>query len=159
MTRRPAEDMGDANNAGDGPRGGSDVRLDKWLWAARLFKTRALAAEAVERDRVLVNGQPAKPSRSLKPGDRLTLRQPGVVRDLVVRGLSRVRGPAPQAQALYEETAESLTARARAAEARRLAPEPATAIEQGRPTKRDRRQLADWQRWSASVDDVDDRSN
>lgn len=152
MTRRPA---GQTDRTDDGP-GGVDVRLDKWLWAARLFKTRALAAEAVERDRVLVNGQPAKPGRSLKPGDRLALRQPGVVRELVVRGLSRVRGPAPQAQALYEETAESLAARARAAEARRLAPEPAAAIEQGRPTKRDRRQLADWQRWSASADDLGD---
>lgn len=152
MTRRPAED---ADPADDGA-GGDAVRLDKWLWAARLFKTRALAAEAVERERVLVNGQPAKPGRSVKPGDRLALRQPGFVRELVVRGLSRIRGPAPQAQTLYEETAESVAARARAAEARRLAPEPAAAIEQGRPTKRDRRQLADWQRWSASADDLGD---
>jgi ribosome-associated heat shock protein Hsp15 len=131
-----------------------DVRLDKWLWAARLFKTRSLAAEAIERGRVTVNGQAAKPARALRPGDRLQLRQGPLQRELVVRGLSQVRGPAPQAQQLYEETPESLAARQRAAEQRRLGAEPALAIEQGRPTKRDRRRLADWQRWSASADDL-----
>jgi ribosome-associated heat shock protein Hsp15 len=129
------------------------LRLDKWLWAARLAKTRALAVEQIERGRVLVNGQPAKPSRELKVGDRLELRLGHDVRLLVVRGLSTQRGPAPVAQALYEETAESLATRAAAAERRRLAPEPAAAQTQGRPTKRDRRDLVDWQRWSASIDD------
>jgi ribosome-associated heat shock protein Hsp15 len=129
------------------------LRLDKWLWAARLAKTRALAVEQIERGRVLVNGQPAKPSRELKVGDRLELRLGHDVRLLVVRGLSMQRGPAPVAQALYEETAESLATRAAAAERRRLAPEPAAAQTQGRPTKRDRRDLVDWQRWSASIDD------
>jgi ribosome-associated heat shock protein Hsp15 len=129
------------------------LRLDKWLWAARLAKTRALAVEQIERGRVLVNGQPAKPSRELKVGDRLELRLGQDVRLLVVRGLSTQRGPAPVAQALYEETAESLATRAAAAERRRLAPEPAAAQTQGRPTKRDRRDLVDWQRWSASIDD------
>jgi ribosome-associated heat shock protein Hsp15 len=133
-----------------------DVRLDKWLWAARLYKTRSLAAEEVERGRVTLNGQDVKPARAVRPGDRLLVRQGTVRRELVVRALSRVRGPAPQAQALYEETAQSLAARQQAAEARRLASEPALAIEQGRPTKRDRRRLADWQRWSASVDDLPD---
>lgn len=133
-----------------------DVRLDKWLWAARLFKTRSLAAEAVERGRVTVNGQAAKPARALRAGDRLQLRQGPLPRELVVRGLARVRGPAPQAQQLYEETPDSLAARQRAAEQRRLGAEPALAIEQGRPTKRDRRRLADWQRWSASADDLPD---
>jgi ribosome-associated heat shock protein Hsp15 len=131
-----------------------DVRLDKWLWAARLFKTRSLASEEIERGRVMVNGQAAKPARAVRPGDRLLVRQGTVQRELVVRALSRVRGPAPQAQQLYEETPESQAARQHAAEARRLGPEPAVAIEQGRPTKRDRRRLADWQRWSASVDDL-----
>jgi ribosome-associated heat shock protein Hsp15 len=127
------------------------VRLDKWLWAARLYKTRALAADEIGRGRVVVNGLPAKASRELKPGDRVELRQGPVQRIVLVRALSGVRGPAPVAQALYEETPESIADRAQAAERRKL--EPAAAIEQGRPTKRDRRQLADWRRWSASVDD------
>jgi ribosome-associated heat shock protein Hsp15 len=128
------------------------VRLDKWLWAARFFKTRSLAAEEIGRGRVQVNGQVAKASRELKPGDILQLRQGLVEREVLVRALSHVRGPAPQAQALYEETPASVTLRERAAEQRRLAPEPAQAITQGRPTKQDRRRLADWDRWSASSD-------
>lgn len=127
------------------------VRLDKWLWAARFFKTRALAAEEADRGRVSINGQHAKPAREVRVGDRLVLRQGVVERTVDVLGLSSVRGPAPVAQALYRETPESIAARERAAEARRQ--EPAMAIEHGRPTKRDRRHLADWQRWSASLDD------
>ncbi len=133
----------------------SRVRLDKWLWAARFFKTRALAAEDIGHGRVEVNGQVAKASRELKPGDMLALRQGPLTRTVKVLGLSQARGPAPVAQALYEETAESVALRLKAAEQRRLGAEPAQAIEQGRPTKRDRRQLADWQRWSASADDLD----
>ena len=129
------------------------MRLDKWLWAARFYKTRALAAEEIGRGRVLVNGAPAKAGRELKPGDRLSLRQGPVERVVDVLGLSHARGPATVAQTLYAETAESVAARLHAAEQRRLAAEPAAAIEQGRPTKRDRRQLGDWQRWSASIDD------
>jgi ribosome-associated heat shock protein Hsp15 len=128
------------------------VRLDKWLWAARFFKTRALASDEIGRGRVLVNGQLAKSSRELKAGDRVLLRQGAIDRTVDVLGLSATRGPAPVAQALYTETPDSLAARARAAEARRLAAEPADTIEQGRPTKRDRRRLSDWQRWSASID-------
>lgn len=129
------------------------VRLDKWLWAARFFKTRSLATQEIDKGRVHVNGQVAKPSRDLKPGDLIEVRQGLLVRAVHVRGLSHVRGPAPQAQALYEETAESIARRERVAQARRDAPEPSLSIEQGRPTKRDRRDLADWNRWSASVDD------
>jgi ribosome-associated heat shock protein Hsp15 len=129
------------------------VRLDKWLWAARFFKTRSLAAEAVAAGRVRVNGIVAKASRELRVGDELALRETGFERVLRVRGLSSVRGPAPVAQALYEETPQSLEARQRAAEARRQGVEPALAQQQGRPTKRDRRDLAHWQRWSASLDD------
>jgi ribosome-associated heat shock protein Hsp15 len=129
------------------------LRLDKWLWATRLYKTRALAADEVERGRVRVNEQPVKPARELRAGDRIVLRQGPVERVVDVLALSPVRGPAPLAQALYRETPESLDARNRAAEARRLGTEPATSIEEGRPTKRDRRQLADWRRWSASADD------
>jgi ribosome-associated heat shock protein Hsp15 len=132
------------------------VRLDKWLWAARFFKTRALAAEEVGRGRVSVNGQLAKAARELKPADMVLLRQGPVQRTVVVVALSSVRGPAPVAQTLYRETPESVAARLAAAEARRLGAEPAGTIEQGRPTKRDRRKLADWQRWSASADDPGD---
>lgn len=139
-----------AGTSGDPER----TRLDKWLWAARFYKTRALAAEAVERGRVELNGQAAKPSREVRRGDRLRLRQGPDERVVDVLALSTVRGPAPVAQALYAETAESLARRTAQAQARRLAAEPAHAIEQGRPTKRDRRQLAQWQRWSASVDDL-----
>ena len=128
------------------------MRLDKWLWAARFYKTRSLAADEVGKGRVMVNGQLAKASRELKPGDKVELRRDAVARTVLVRALSAVRGPAPVAQALYEETAESLQARQHAAEQRRLAAEPAQSIEHGRPTKRDRRQLADWERWSASID-------
>jgi ribosome-associated heat shock protein Hsp15 len=127
-------------------------RLDKWLWAARFYKTRGLAAEDIAKGRILINDQVAKAGRELREGDIVELRQGGVARTLVVRGLSRMRGPAPTAQALYEETPESIEQRlARAAE-RKLTPEPALAIEQGRPTKRDRRKLADWDRWSASAE-------
>jgi ribosome-associated heat shock protein Hsp15 len=129
------------------------LRLDKWLWAARLFKTRALAAEAAGLGRVDVNGQTAKPARDLRPGDTLTLRDGPMRRELRVLGLSAIRGPAPVAQALYSETAESIAAREALAERRRQGVEPADSLAHGRPTKRDRRQLADWDRWSAAVDD------
>jgi ribosome-associated heat shock protein Hsp15 len=133
------------------------LRIDKWLWAARFYKTRTLASEEVARGRVTLNGQEVKPAREVKPGDTVALRQGAVVRTVVVKGLSGVRGPAPVAQQLYEETPESIRAREAAAEQRRLAPEPALSIEQGRPTKRGRRELDDAQRgwgdrWSASVD-------
>jgi ribosome-associated heat shock protein Hsp15 len=132
--------------------GGTGLRLDKWLWAARFFKTRSLAAEEIGHGRVQVNGQVAKASRELKLGDLLRLRQAQVEREVWVRGLSHLRGPALQAQTLYEETPASLLARNQAAEQRRLAPEPAQAITQGRPTKQARRRLAEWDRWSASAD-------
>ena len=134
------------------------LRIDKWLWAARFYKTRSLAVEEIGRGRVEVNAQEVKPAREVKVGDTVSLRQASVVRTVVIKGLSDVRGPAPVAQLLYEETAESLKARQQAAEQRRYAPEPALSIEQGRPTKRGRRELDDAQRgwgdrWSASVDD------
>lgn len=129
------------------------LRLDKWLWAARFFKTRGLAADEIDKGRLQVNGQVAKASRELRAGDVVGIRQGPVERTVVVRALSTVRGPAPQAQQLYEETPQSIAARLAAAEQRKTAAEPANAIEHGRPTKRDRRQLADWQRWSASADE------
>jgi len=132
------------------------VRLDKWLWAARFYKTRALAVEEIGKGRVEINGQSAKPSRDLKLGDHVRLRQGVVVREVLVLAISHVRGPAPVAQGLYEETAESIAAREKMAEQRRLAPEPAQQIaenRQGRPTKVDRRKLAEWNRWSAEADE------
>lgn len=130
------------------------VRLDKWLWAARFFKTRAVAVDAITKNRVEVNGQAAKPAKDVRVGDRLTLREPGMpAREIKVLGLSEIRGPAPTAQQLYEDTAESLAAREAAREHRRQGVEPAQTIEHGRPTKRDLRQLADWNRWSASADE------
>jgi ribosome-associated heat shock protein Hsp15 len=138
---------------GTGGTGAAGVRLDKWLWAARLFKTRATAAEEAARGRVQVNGQAAKPSRELRPGDRLSIRREGFVQELDVLALSHVRGPATVARLLYEQTPQSLEASRRVAESRRLGVEPALAQDEGRPTKRDRRQLVSWQRWSASLDE------
>jgi ribosome-associated heat shock protein Hsp15 len=140
------------------------IRLDKWLWAARFFKTRSLAADEIDKGRVRVNGQAAKASREPRVGDEIEFRSGLVTRTVVVLALSAVRGPAPQAALLYEETATSLLAREQASESRRLAPEPAHTIVQGRPTKRDRRHLQDLQeqhnepsgwgsRWSASLEE------
>ena len=134
------------------------LRIDKWLWAARFYKTRSLAVEEIDKGRVRINDQEVKPSREVKAGDTVALRQGPVVRALIVRGISCQRGSAPVAQQLYEETAESVTLRTQAAEQRRLHSEPASSLEQGRPTKRDRRSLDkahgnDWDsRWSASAD-------
>ena len=128
------------------------VRLDKWLWVARFFKTRSLATEEVNKGRVQLNGQPAKASREVRLSDRIELRQALVQRTVVVKGLSHLRGPAPVAQALYEETPDSIAQREKAAVQARNAAEPSLTISQGRPTKRNRRDLADWNRWSASVE-------
>ncbi|CAB3889885.1 RNA-binding S4 domain-containing protein [Achromobacter sp. ACM04] len=115
------------------------IRLDKWLWAARFYKTRSLAVQEIGKGRVLVNDQPAKPAREVAPGDLVTVRKEDPALHVRVMAVSGVRGPAPVARQLYEETPESVSARERAAEMRRLAPEPALGIEAGRPTKRDRR--------------------
>ncbi|MDO9434373.1 RNA-binding S4 domain-containing protein [Hydrogenophaga sp.] len=142
------------------------VRLDKWLWAARFYKTRGLSTEAIDKGHVRLNGLPVKPSREVKVGDTLELRMhQDTPRTIVVKGLSGVRGPAPVAVLLYEETEASKKQRSEAAEQRRLAPEPAHSQPMGRPTKRDRRQIEDlpeapprgeWnERWSASLDDGD----
>ena len=128
------------------------VRLDKWLWVARFFKTRSLATEEVNKGRVQVNGQVAKASREVRLKDRVELRQALVQRTVVVQGLSHLRGPAPVAQALYAETPDSIAQREKAAIQARNAAEPSLTISQGRPTKRNRRDLADWNRWSASVE-------
>jgi ribosome-associated heat shock protein Hsp15 len=113
------------------------MRVDKWLWAARLVKTRALAAEAVRGGRVHVNGVAVKPSRELKPGDRLEISfGQGMRRTVDVKGLAERRGPAAEAARLYEETPESIEQREHAAAERRLAAPPSLG---SRPSKRDRR--------------------
>jgi ribosome-associated heat shock protein Hsp15 len=139
------------------------VRLDKWLWAARFYKTRALSSEEIDKGRVLVNGHPTKPSKEAKVGDTIQLRNGPVVRTVKVRALSGVGGPPPGAAVGYGEYEESIRQRLAAAESRRIAPEPALTLAQGRPTKRNRRDMQalrgatperGWDdRWSASLDD------
>jgi len=116
------------------------VRADKWLWAVRLVKTRALAVEAVKSGRVHVNGQRIKPSREIRPGDRLEITIGQVRLCVVVSGTAERRGPAREAALLYQETAESREARERLAAERRLTM-PQGARQGARPTKRDRRRL------------------
>jgi ribosome-associated heat shock protein Hsp15 len=116
------------------------TRIDKWLWAARFFKTRSLASEAVERGRVRVNGERCKPARSLKPGELLDIDNGSTEWQVRVLALSDKRGSATVARQLYEETPEGLQRQRELAERRRLYTEPADSIH-GRPTKRDRRQL------------------
>ena len=130
------------------------LRIDKWLWAARFYKTRSLAADEIGKGRVQINRQDAKASREVKVGDTVCLRQGHTERTVKVLGISAVRGPAPVAQQLYEETPDSFVKRTREAELNRRAREPALSITQGRPTKRDRRDIQKvWNdRWSASLD-------
>ena len=117
------------------------MRIDKWLWAARFYKTRSLASDAVDGGHVEVNGERAKPSKQIREGDELRIRLNQYTHVVHVRGLSERRGPATEARALYEETEASRVERERLAEQRRLAPPPAYE-EGGRPTKRDRRDMA-----------------
>ncbi len=118
----------------------TSVRVDKWLWAARLVKTRALAADAVTGGRVHVNGHAVKPSRDVKPGDRLEITVGQVRRTVDIKALAERRGPASEAALLYEETPESIQAREDAAAQRRLNAQ-ITPNLGGRPTKRDRRRF------------------
>lgn len=115
------------------------LRIDKWLWAARFYKTRTLASEEIDKGRVQLNGVAVKPAREVKVGDRVLLRSGALHRTVLVLGVSDQRGPAPQAALLFAETPESIRQRLAAAEQRRLAPEPALSLVQGRPTKRERR--------------------
>ncbi len=119
----------------------NNVRIDKWLWAARFFKTRSLAAEAVDRGRVRIGGEPVKPARTVKLNDKIFIDNGSDRWEVVVLGLSDKRGPAPVARELYRETEESLVRRENDSEARRLFPEPGSTIK-GRPTKRDRRAIS-----------------
>jgi ribosome-associated heat shock protein Hsp15 len=116
------------------------MRLDKWLWAARFFKTRSLATQAIDNGRVKLNGDRVKPAREVKPGDRLDVHVGDADWTLTVRALAMQRGPAPVAQALYEEDPASHARRQQQLRDRKLAAAPEAAI-RGRPTKRDRRQI------------------
>jgi ribosome-associated heat shock protein Hsp15 len=116
------------------------VRIDKWLWAARFFKTRSMATEAVDGGKVRLNGERIKPARSVKAGDTLDIDNGATEWEVVVRALADKRGSASVAQTLYSETERSIAERQKKAEQRKLFREPSEAIK-GRPTKRDRRQL------------------
>ena len=116
------------------------VRMDKWLWAARFFKTRSLAQRACELGRIHSNGQPAKPAREVHSGDMLEVKNDSGEFQVEVLALSEIRGPAPVAHALYRETEASRAARRKAAEERKAEPH-FEGLRSGRPSKRDRRQL------------------
>ena len=117
------------------------LRIDKWLWAARFYKTRSLAGEEIDKGRVRINDMEAKPAKEVKVGDMVAMRSGATIRIVTVLGISGQRGGAPAAALMFAETAESVAAREWAAEQRRLNPEPSAALEHGRPTKRDRREL------------------
>ena len=123
------------------------LRIDKWLWASRFYKTRSLAADEIDKGRVSVNGVPVKPSKELKVGDAVDLQIGPVSRRVIVTSLTDKRGSATLAALMFSETEASLAKRLAAAEQRRLAPEPALSLIQGRPTKRDRRTLEKAQDW------------
>jgi ribosome-associated heat shock protein Hsp15 len=121
----------------------AEIRLDKWLWAARFFKTRSLAAEAVTGGKISINGDRAKPSRIVRPGDRLVIRRGAYEWTVVVKDVARLRGPASQAQQLYEETEDSVRKR-EAAIAQLKFERPPEFDLPGRPSKKDRRAIARW---------------
>ena len=120
-----------------------ELRADVWLWAARFFKTRTLAQQAIDNGRVLVGGERVKLSRAVHAGDEIEVRIGELIRTVIVRGVSDQRRAAPIAQAMYEETPESVKKRVDAMARRALYKEPAAEVV-GRPTKRDRRSLDRW---------------
>lgn len=117
------------------------IRIDKWLWAARFLKSRSLAAEAVSGGKVEINGERAKPSRIVRAGDKLCVRRGPYEWTVLVKDVSRLRGPAPQAQLLYDETVDSVQQR-EAVAARLQLERPPEFGAAGRPTKRDRRAIS-----------------
>jgi ribosome-associated heat shock protein Hsp15 len=136
---RRNDDLKDADDDGR-------VRIDKWLWAARFFKTRALAAEAIAGGKVSMQGGRVKPARPLQVGDEISIRLGPFEHVVSVRALSARRGPASVAATLYEETPDSLAARQKLAEQLRIAPAALVYEEKGRPTKRDRREIERWRK-------------
>ena len=134
---RKAEDAGDAEGRV------AKLRIDKWLWAARFYKTRSLAAEAVENGQVRVNGERVKPARAVHAGDRVNVRKAGYAWDVEVTGVGDRRGSATEAAKLYSESQESMKARELEI-AKRRAAAASDPRQAGRPTKRDRRKLEDF---------------
>ena len=128
------------------------VRLDKWLWAARFFKTRQLAIDAINAGHVDVNGERVKPAKTIRQGDQLCLRKPPVQYQLAVIAITEKRGSATLARTLFAESAESIAAREKIAAELRDMPPP---LFRGRPTKKDRRALLHWQRIAGNFNDVD----
>ena len=120
------------------------MRIDKWLWCARFYKTRALAVEAIGSGKISVNGERARNSKVLRPGDELAIRRPPFEQVILVRGFSERRGPATEAQKLYEETPESRAKREALALELKANPPP---MLKGRPTKKDRRTYEDYIRY------------
>ena len=126
------------------------LRIDKWLWASRFYKTRSLAADEIDKGRVSLNGAGVKPSKELRVGDTVEVHMGPVSRRVIVTSLTDKRGSAALAALMFSETQASVAKRLAAAEQRRLAPEPALSLAQGRPTKRDRRTLEKAQDWQGS---------
>ena len=126
------------------------VRIDKWLWVARFFKTRQLSIDAINAGRVEVNGERVKPSKSIKPGDRLLLRKPPVEYQFVVTAVAEKRGSAVIAKTLFVESAESVAVREKVVAELRDMPPP---LFRGRPTKKDRRTLERWQQNADCADE------
>ncbi|MCC2957809.1 RNA-binding S4 domain-containing protein [Massilia sp. IC2-477] len=118
----------------------NNVRIDKWLWAARFFKTRSMATDAIDRGRVRIDGEPIKPARNVKVNDKIFIDNGSDRWEVIVAAISGTRGPAPVARTLYFETDESIAKRENDKTARRLFPEPSMELK-GRPTKRDRRAI------------------
>jgi ribosome-associated heat shock protein Hsp15 len=135
MTRRSPAAAGDER---------ASVRLDKWLWAARFYRTRSLAAQAIDAGQVRVNGERVKPSHTVRAATRLSVRKRELTFDVEVTGISERRGPAAEAATLYRESSASVAAREKALQERNAARALALASASGRPTKRDRRKLEDF---------------
>jgi len=131
----------------DGAGAGTGIRLDKWLWAARFFKTRQLAVDAINGGKVQVNGQRTKPGKTVQPGSRLIIHKGSLEWELVVKGISRQRRPASEAVLLYEETEESRLRRQDLVRVRREGGVPGQEVK-GRPSKRDRRMIERFTRGS-----------
>jgi ribosome-associated heat shock protein Hsp15 len=128
------------------------TRLDKWLWAARFFKTRQLAVDAIAAGRVEVNGERVKPAKTIRQGDRLFLRKPPLEYQLLVVTVAEKRGSATIAKTMFSESAESIAAREKVVTELRDMPPP---LFRGRPTKKDRRTFEQWQRTADGFNDGD----
>ena len=136
-----------------GEGAGQTSRLDKWLWAARFFKTRQLAIDAINAGHVDLNGDRVKPSKTIKPGDSVHLRKPPVEYHLIIKAIAEKRGSATIAKTLFAESVDSVTAREKVVAELRDMPPP---LFRGRPTKKDRRTLEQWQRSADSFIEIDD---